>query len=478
MENQLYIRIRGRILGPYDREKLRLLTRRGQFGRMHEVSQDGMTWFPASTCAELFGGDRNPSPSAEMGASPQFCDGVGFAGPLPQDSLVRHDRPWAYLQSHSLAIGLAGIAALSLVVAIVWIVYASQSSRRAAEERAVAEKKAGEEKAATEKEAAEEKAAVEQKAAEEKAAAERKVAGEKAAAEKKVAGEKAAAEKKAAEGKAAEEKAAAENKPATLTSIKDHAGIADAVGKVVIGVSGTDYFGKQSYGRAGAGSAFAITHDGAMITNKHVVKPCLEWQRADDYKNDLKQKYKWTTVDFRIWVFVNRDKYDARIVHVSSKNDYAILRVQRRFSRPFRLKHSAEETMDAEVRAIGFPEAAAKAFTDRGLLLKDISKRLLRDDIADCFDHQDLQYTMTAGRISQVAEALKVKWFQHDAGTAPGSSGGPLVLTDATVLGVNTLVAQDQRDGKSFGAQWHRALLLGQFRDDIDKHVSGIVWVP
>lgn len=117
MENQLYIRIRGRVYGPYDQEKLQLLALRGQFGRIHEVSQDGVDWLSASTYGELFRGERDRSPSATAGASPQFRDGVGSAGPLPQDSLVRHDRPWAYLQSRSLAIGLASIAAFSLVVA-------------------------------------------------------------------------------------------------------------------------------------------------------------------------------------------------------------------------------------------------------------------------------------------------------------------------------------------------------------------------
>jgi len=84
--------------------------------------------------------------------------------------------------------------------------------RKAAEERAAAEKKVAEEKAAAEKAAAEKKAA-EEKAAAEKAAAEKKAAEEKAAAEKAAAEKKAEEEKAAADKKAAEEKAAAE-KPA------------------------------------------------------------------------------------------------------------------------------------------------------------------------------------------------------------------------------------------------------------------------
>jgi hypothetical protein len=54
MESQLYIRIRGRVLGPYDREKLQALARRGQLSRMHELSPDATSWVRASTYPELF----------------------------------------------------------------------------------------------------------------------------------------------------------------------------------------------------------------------------------------------------------------------------------------------------------------------------------------------------------------------------------------------------------------------------------------
>lgn len=50
----LFVRVRGRVLGPFDQEKLRSLAARGQFGRMHEVSEDGVSWGRASTYPELF----------------------------------------------------------------------------------------------------------------------------------------------------------------------------------------------------------------------------------------------------------------------------------------------------------------------------------------------------------------------------------------------------------------------------------------
>jgi len=54
VKDQLYVRIRGRVQGPFDEEKLRALVRRGQLSRMHEVSLDGDTWKQASEYSELF----------------------------------------------------------------------------------------------------------------------------------------------------------------------------------------------------------------------------------------------------------------------------------------------------------------------------------------------------------------------------------------------------------------------------------------
>jgi hypothetical protein len=54
VDDQLYIRTRGTVQGPFKPEKLQQLAQRGQFGRLHEVSADGVTWKRASSCPELF----------------------------------------------------------------------------------------------------------------------------------------------------------------------------------------------------------------------------------------------------------------------------------------------------------------------------------------------------------------------------------------------------------------------------------------
>ena len=57
MEDQLYVRLRGRVLGPYDTAKLQSLAKRGQLSRMHEVSPDSINWVPASKYLKLFVGE-------------------------------------------------------------------------------------------------------------------------------------------------------------------------------------------------------------------------------------------------------------------------------------------------------------------------------------------------------------------------------------------------------------------------------------
>lgn len=52
--NRYFVRVRGKIHGPFDIEKLKKMHSRGQFSRAHEVSQDKRTWHPAGTLRELF----------------------------------------------------------------------------------------------------------------------------------------------------------------------------------------------------------------------------------------------------------------------------------------------------------------------------------------------------------------------------------------------------------------------------------------
>ncbi len=97
MEEQLFVRIRGRVQGPYEVEKLRTLVRRGQLSRMHEVSSDGSVWKQAAEYPDLF-----VSPTInDVGSHTQPSDHS-----TPDNDIPDVDRPsttsssrWHYAQS-------------------------------------------------------------------------------------------------------------------------------------------------------------------------------------------------------------------------------------------------------------------------------------------------------------------------------------------------------------------------------------------
>lgn len=60
MDQQYYIRVRGRVQGPFSPDYLRGLARRGMFGRLHEVSEDGANWTRAESFPELYAVSAEP----------------------------------------------------------------------------------------------------------------------------------------------------------------------------------------------------------------------------------------------------------------------------------------------------------------------------------------------------------------------------------------------------------------------------------
>lgn len=71
MSESYYIRIRGRVQGPFDEQKLQALVKRGQFSRMHEISPDGIQWTSASTHPQLFAASPTRKAPEKAVANPQ-----------------------------------------------------------------------------------------------------------------------------------------------------------------------------------------------------------------------------------------------------------------------------------------------------------------------------------------------------------------------------------------------------------------------
>jgi hypothetical protein len=58
LEDQIYVRFKGKVLGPLTLQKVQELARRGQITRMHDLSSDGISWLKAEEFGEIFTSSR------------------------------------------------------------------------------------------------------------------------------------------------------------------------------------------------------------------------------------------------------------------------------------------------------------------------------------------------------------------------------------------------------------------------------------
>jgi TM2 domain-containing membrane protein YozV len=80
--SQYYIRIRGRVQGPYQIEQIQSLIQKGILSRIHEISQDQQSWVKAANYPELFNTASAPA-AAEYAAPAQTPE---FQSAQPQYS--------------------------------------------------------------------------------------------------------------------------------------------------------------------------------------------------------------------------------------------------------------------------------------------------------------------------------------------------------------------------------------------------------
>jgi hypothetical protein len=78
-EKRWFIRVRGRVLGPFNRQQLRTLRERGQFHPFHEISEDRKRWLPASGVAEFFSGEGMEPIAVE---EPTSSGGSGYSASI------------------------------------------------------------------------------------------------------------------------------------------------------------------------------------------------------------------------------------------------------------------------------------------------------------------------------------------------------------------------------------------------------------
>ena len=187
--------------------------------------------------------------------------------------------------------------------------------------------------------------------------------------------------------------------------------IVDAVDKIKNAVVKIDVYKKANgkYRAVGSGSGFVFSSDGLIFTNSHVV------HGAD-----------------RIMVgLLNENEIEATLVGEDPDTDLAILKIYTDGYSVAKLGDASQLQIGQWVIAIGNPYG--------------------------------YQHTVTAGVVSALGRTLRTQSgrlvdnvIQSDAALNPGNSGGPMINTDAEVVGVNTAIINGAQ-GLSFSVDINTA---------------------
>ncbi len=290
--------------------------------------------------------------------------------------------------------------------------------------------------------------------------------------------------------------------------------VGSAVGFVIVGFEYTLPDGSERVSSLGTGSCAAVTADGFLLTNRHVVEfydrlhrieriervdrveraagleqikeaiirelasslpPERREEFAKQFRGDLMA---FKTLVPRLWVITKGEggrieTKVARIVKMCEENefDFAILKIERTPGPYFRISGDEKpQERSKKVEALGFPGTTQKLMTDEEKLLKQMRQKNA-SRIEKMFNESDFSYVQTPGAVTKPHDETKGgrRWIQHNAPITHGNSGGPLVDSRGVILGLNTLGLQD---GSTF-----RALAVSQLRPLIEEFVKDAEFV-
>jgi len=498
--NSYYVRTRGRVQGPLSLEKLRLLRARGQFGRASEVSLDGILWSPAAEFRELF--EREPAAAAQpVDAGPEAA-----TQPIDGDSLrpgVTVSRPPAIPWKPLLLAG--GMLAMSFTLVITaWLATRDRDLVETTLDEVAVEEfdpdldttiedmepSADESQTVTDTESSDPASATvatgEQGSVDESAAADKAADSESAPDEpaKSTAPDEPATTP--AEPAAPPEAPVSSAPPAhvieSATDPADEEAREAAIGLVVCGYRCKLKNGTVKEVIKSTGTCFMVSRAGYALTNRHVIEDTadllLSGTARTEAKRATEREFDWTITSLKptVWVFFGGERHVASIKHLSAKFDLAAIKCDCVPAAQFALRSDAALSKGLPVYALGYPGLASVPSSEQGAVESGA-----RRHAAYASDFQDTavetvlaadayDFTLTNGIVSRhKVEDDGLVWVQHNAPISGGNSGGPLILEDGCVAGINTW-------GIAPVQGVHFALSMPQLRKEIDARVPGVVW--
>ena len=152
----------------------------------------------------------------------------------------------------------------------------------------------------------------------------------------------------------------------------------------------------------GGGSGFAVTKDGFILTNFHVVAGAQHLKVS----------------------FSNHKVFDARIVGLDSLTDLALLKIESKALKPVKFADSDRSKIGDWVIALGSPLGLEATVT------------------AGIVSAKGRDIDIVGRELSALTRGYAVENFiQTDAVINPGNSGGPLINMNGEVIGINTAIA-------------------------------------
>ena len=274
----------------------------------------------------------------------------------------------------------------------------------------------------------------------------------------------------------------------TVTKIQNNREqLSEAVGLVVVGFYGVGQDGKSRVARRGTGTCFAVTPDGFVFTNQHVVEEAVEFAKSGKIKmkfrtkNDdvvervkdhsqLERLFGFTIESEKVWVILNQKVFEAKIVHVSNTYDFSILKIETEEMPFFRL-YNDNEVPSIDVFALGFPAAASLPIGGGERMQEIIRDRIPHYSIRESVSQSEMRHSVSDSVVNRVKieDSPKTYWIQHNAEIGPGSSGGPLCTKQGVVVGLNTIGLIGKNTNFSVGVK--------QLEGEIQTHVPNVQWV-